>query len=127
MVILSQTLPEQQETVSECFVGAHQTDGSWSDWAKEVCKNLSVTGEKFVRRFLRSPYQGAESRPVGTTIPLTPFLARKGAEIVSEGHPFDRLRAGSQAAGNPESWGLHTPNAISLLGGLSITWCAVIS
>ena len=24
---------------------------------------------------------------IGTTIPLTPFLARKGEEFISEGHP----------------------------------------
>ena len=31
-----------------------------------------------------------------STIPLSPFLNRKGDRIVSEGHPFDVLRAGSQ-------------------------------
>ena len=35
--------------------------------------------------------------------------------MISEGHPFDRLRAGSQTPGNPESSGLHTPFFRSLL------------
>ena len=45
------------------------------------------------------------------TIPLTPFpsagsgqaLARKGEEFVSEGHPFGKLRAGSQTPGKGAS------------------------
>ena len=41
-----------------------------------------------------------------STIPLGPSLARKGVEIIPEGHP--------QTPGNPEASGLHTPNFISL-------------
>ena len=48
-------------------------------------------------------------------MPLTPFLARKGEEIVSEGHPFGvaqgRLLASRQRCFAP----LHTPYFISLL------------
>ncbi len=38
---------------------------------------------------------------------LTPFLARNGEEIMSEGYP--------QTPGNPDSSGLHTPYFIDLL------------
>ena len=49
---------------------------------------------------------------IGTTIPLTPFLARKGEEFVAEGHPFDKLRAGSQTPGKGAS-PLCTPHSSS--------------
>ena len=39
---------------------------------------------------------------IGTTIPLTPFLARKGEEFVAEGHP--------QTPGNPDMSG-RTPHS----------------
>ena len=41
--------------------------------------------------------------------PPGPLPGRKGVRSVSEGHPFGVLRAGSQAPGNPDASGLHTP------------------
>ena len=49
-----------------------------------------------------------------------PFLARKGEENVAEGHPFDKLRAGSQTPGNPDKSGPCTPFFISLL--VQLAW-----
>ncbi len=45
---------------------------------------------------------------------LTPFLARKGEEVISEGHP--------QTPGNPDLSGLHTPYFINLPGRRKRTW-----